>query len=425
MSDSTQEEAHTGPIKTPKQLLLAVFLSFVIPVFVIIALVVLRRERKQAVWQHPGRKPGAWRYDRPGSGSSRGRAHPQGRHGGNPRCQPGAQERRGSLQGPVHDLPHPRRGRRAQVRRCGRLGTAHRHRLRRAGAVRVEGQGRHAAARRRRFRRDRNRSRRRLHGQRRRRQVRRAEGARRRGRHRRCSGLRSGADCAAPAAAAPAATTAAAPRLRQSHPRRRHRTAAAPAPAPAAPQTASAGSGEALYKQTCFVCHATGVAGAPKFGDKAAWAPRLQQGVPALVQSAMKGKGAMPPKGGTNASEQELARCGRIHGQRRQVAVASRRPARRLCPERKRGGAAHIAEAPRQVAGRHFFRASTGPARSRRRPAPRPACAPARNPGPFPGTAGPAHPGHSAAAVPACPVWAVTLAPGPSRHTQGVTSSST
>jgi cytochrome c5 len=106
---------------------------------------------------------------------------------------------------------------------------------------------------------------------------------------------------AAPAPAATSAATNAAPAPA---------AAAPPAPAPgaagAAPQAASGGSGEALYKQACFVCHAAGVAGAPKLGDKAAWAPRLQQGVPALVQSAMKGKGAMPPKGGSNASEQEL-----------------------------------------------------------------------------------------------------------------------
>jgi cytochrome c5 len=81
------------------------------------------------------------------------------------------------------------------------------------------------------------------------------------------------------------------------------------APAPAAPQTAVAGaaaSGEALYKQACMACHAAGVANAPKLGDKAAWAPRLQQGLPALVQSAIKGKGAMPPKGGSTASEPEI-----------------------------------------------------------------------------------------------------------------------
>ena len=48
----------------------------------------------------------------------------------------------------------------------------------------------------------------------------------------------------------------------------------------------------------CNACHATGVAGAPKYGDKVAWAARSKAGVDALVASAIKGKGAMPPKGG-------------------------------------------------------------------------------------------------------------------------------
>jgi cytochrome c5 len=61
-----------------------------------------------------------------------------------------------------------------------------------------------------------------------------------------------------------------------------------------------------LYKQACVACHAAGVANAPKLGDKAAWAPRIKQGVPALGHSALKGKGAMPPKGGSSASEPEL-----------------------------------------------------------------------------------------------------------------------
>ena len=47
-----------------------------------------------------------------------------------------------------------------------------------------------------------------------------------------------------------------------------------------------------------MACHATGAAGAPKIGDKAAWAPRLKEGMPAVYGIAMKGKGAMPPKGG-------------------------------------------------------------------------------------------------------------------------------
>ena len=60
-------------------------------------------------------------------------------------------------------------------------------------------------------------------------------------------------------------------------------------------------SGEEVVKAVCATCHQAGVAGAPKIGDKAAWAPRIKQGYATLVQSALKGKNAMPPKGG-NAS---------------------------------------------------------------------------------------------------------------------------
>jgi cytochrome c5 len=66
------------------------------------------------------------------------------------------------------------------------------------------------------------------------------------------------------------------------------------------------GAAKATYDAVCSVCHAAGVAGAPKFGDKAAWAPRLKTGKEALHASALKGKGAMPPKGG-NASLSDAA----------------------------------------------------------------------------------------------------------------------
>jgi cytochrome c5 len=72
------------------------------------------------------------------------------------------------------------------------------------------------------------------------------------------------------------------------------------------PAAAAGGAAPALYTQTCATCHAAGVAGAPKLGDKAAWAPRVSQGVDALVASAIKGKGAMPPKGGSSASDAEI-----------------------------------------------------------------------------------------------------------------------
>ena len=70
-----------------------------------------------------------------------------------------------------------------------------------------------------------------------------------------------------------------------------------PAAAPAKAGSGS-GSGKGTYDAVCNVCHGAGVAGAPKLGDKAAWAPRVKQGVAALHASAIKGKGAMPPKGG-------------------------------------------------------------------------------------------------------------------------------
>lgn len=75
----------------------------------------------------------------------------------------------------------------------------------------------------------------------------------------------------------------------------------------AAPAPALANDGKAVYDKTCSMCHAQGVANAPKFGDKAAWAPRLAQGVPAMVATVIQGKGAMPPKAGNAAlSEAEI-----------------------------------------------------------------------------------------------------------------------
>jgi len=81
--------------------------------------------------------------------------------------------------------------------------------------------------------------------------------------------------------------------------------AQAPAGAPAAAAAAgdkiaaaAPASGKSVYDGACVACHAAGVAGAPKTGDKTAWAPRIKQGMDALYASSLKGKGAMPPKGG-------------------------------------------------------------------------------------------------------------------------------
>ncbi|WP_308364305.1 MULTISPECIES: cytochrome c5 family protein [unclassified Microbulbifer] len=71
--------------------------------------------------------------------------------------------------------------------------------------------------------------------------------------------------------------------------------AAAVAAAPAA--GGGARSGEAVYKGSCFSCHGTGAAGAPKFGDAAAWGPRIDKGIDTLYTHAINGFNAMPPKG--------------------------------------------------------------------------------------------------------------------------------
>lgn len=92
-----------------------------------------------------------------------------------------------------------------------------------------------------------------------------------------------------PVAPAPAAAAAAAPAAT---------TVAAAAPAAAAAAPAGAVDGEAVYKQACSACHAAGAAGAPKSGDKAAWAPRIKKGEDALVASVIKGLGIMPPRAG-------------------------------------------------------------------------------------------------------------------------------
>ena len=76
---------------------------------------------------------------------------------------------------------------------------------------------------------------------------------------------------------------------------------------PAAP---GARSGEAIVQATCAACHKDGVANAPKIGDKNSWAPHLKHSLNELVQTVIKGKGAMPPKGGdTSLTDAEIARA--------------------------------------------------------------------------------------------------------------------
>lgn len=80
-----------------------------------------------------------------------------------------------------------------------------------------------------------------------------------------------------------------------------------PNPAPAVVASSGPRTGEAVFNGACSACHTAGVAGAPKYGDKAAWAPRVKQGEAALWTSLTNGKNAMPPKGMCmDCSEDEL-----------------------------------------------------------------------------------------------------------------------
>lgn len=290
MSDSMQEEAHTGPIKTPGQLLLAVFFSFVIPVFAIIGLVAyVVAENKPAgsleAESHALGGRTAQDLERGVSERIRKVGMVEIRDANRPlksgeevfTAQCTACHTPGAAGAPkVGDaaawgarirsgfdalVQSALKGKGAMPAQAGgdfddiEIARAVAYLANTAGATFAEPQRRAAAA---------------------------------------PTAAAPGSAAVQTSAAAPAATATPAP---------------APAAAPAAPQTAvagAAGSGEALYKQACMVCHAAGVANAPKLGDKAAWAPRMQQGMPALVQNAIKGKGAMPPKGGSSASDAEI-----------------------------------------------------------------------------------------------------------------------
>ena len=282
---SMQEEAHTGPIKTPKQLLLAVFFSFVIPVFAIIGLV---------AYVVADNKP---------AGSLEAESHALGGVTAQDLDRSVAARIRKVGTVEVRDANRPLKSGeevfKAQCTSCHTPGAAGAPKLADAAAwgarIRtgfdalvqsaLKGKGAMPAQ---------------SGGDFDDIEIARAVAY---------MANTGGAKFAEPQRRAATPATAEAPAAATVQTAAPAAPATTSAPAPAAPQTAVAGaaaSGEALYKQACLACHAAGVANAPKLGDKAAWAPRLQQGLPALVQSAIKGKGAMPPKGGSTASEPEI-----------------------------------------------------------------------------------------------------------------------
>lgn len=284
MSDSTPEEDHTGPIKTPKQLLLAVFFSFFVPVFAIIALV--------AYVVAENKPSGSAEVDR---AALAGRTEQDRDRGVAERLRKvGTVEVRDANRA----LKTGEEVYKAQCTTCHAAGVANAPKLgdTAAWAARLKtgfealvasalkGKGAMAAQ---------------AGGDFDDIEIARAVAF---------MANAAGGKFAEPqpSAAAPATAAAAAPTAAAA-PAAVPVAAAAAAPVAAAPTAAvAAGGGEALYKQACAACHVAGVANAPKLGDKAAWAPRIQTGVPTLLQSVLKGKGAMPPKGGTSASEAEL-----------------------------------------------------------------------------------------------------------------------
>ncbi|RZJ08427.1 MAG: cytochrome c5 family protein [Acidovorax sp.] len=274
MSDNHHEEAHTGPIKSPKQLLLASFFSFVVPIFAIIGLVMyVTSGNKPAPGAANPEKAIAERIQKVGLVEIRDANRPLATGEAVFKGQCAACHATGAAGAPkLADaaawsariktgfdalVQSALKGKGAMAPQGG--GDFNDTEIARAVAYMANSAG-----------------------------AKFAEPA--------APAAPAAADTAAPAAAP---TAAAAPA-----------TAAPEAAAPAAPvvaTAAAAGAGEALYKQACQVCHAAGVAGAPKFGDKAAWSARLPAGLDALHASVVKGKGAMPPRGGAAlASDADL-----------------------------------------------------------------------------------------------------------------------
>ena len=274
---TAHEEAHTGPIKTPKQLLAAVFFSFVVPIFAIIGLVYyVTSGNKPAAGAANTEQAIASRIQKIGSVEIRNanRILKTGEEVYKAQC---TTCHAAGLAG------SPKAGDAAAW--APRIKTGYDALLTSAlkgkGAMGAQGGGEYNEL-----------------------EIGRAVVY--------MTSLAGGkfAEPAAPpaAAGAPAATAAPATPSAAATPMAAAPVAVAAAPAAAVKVAAGAGggSGEALYKQVCSACHAAGAAGSPKFGDKSAWAPRIKTGLDMLTTSVIKGKGAMPPKGGSAASDADI-----------------------------------------------------------------------------------------------------------------------
>ena len=276
MSDNHHEEAHTGPIKNPKQLLVAVLFSFVIPIFAIIGLVLyVTSADKPAAGAVNPEKAIAERIQKVGMVEIRDANRPLRAGEEVYKGQCAACHATGAAGAPKFADAGAWTARIATG-----FETLVQSALKGKGAMAPQGGG----------------------------DFNDTEIARAVAYIANAAGAKF-AEPAAPAAAGAAPAAAEAAPAVPATPVAAAAPAAEAAPAAAAPvaAAAAAGAGEALYKQACQVCHAAGVAGAPKFGDKAAWSARLPAGIDALYNSVAKGKGAMPPRGGAaQASDADL-----------------------------------------------------------------------------------------------------------------------
>ena len=290
MSENTHEEAHTGPVKTPKQLFWVSVGAFVIPVFVIIGLVYfVTSGNKQAPGATDVARGIAERLQKVGTVEVRDANRPLEEGATVYKTQCAACHAAGVSGAPkfgdaaawgprialgfdtlVHDAL---KGKNAMPPQGG--GNFNDTEIARAVAYMANAGGAKftepAAP---------------------------AAGA---------SDAASAAGDAAPAAAAPATAAAPAPAAAPAASAQAPAAAAvATAPAAAAVAAADPGVGKALYEKSCVLCHGAGLAGAPKFGDKAAWAPYVATGIDTMLKVAISGKGAMPPRGASTATDDEL-----------------------------------------------------------------------------------------------------------------------
>ena len=265
------EEAHTGPIKTPQQLLAAVFFSFVVPIFAIIGLVYyVTSANKPAAGAVETEKAVAQRIQKIGAVEIRdaNRALKSGEDVYKAQCV--ACHAAGVAGSPKFGdvaawAPRIKTGFEALWNSA----------LKGKGAMGAQGGGDYENL-----------------------EIARAVV------YMTAAAGGKFAEPAAPlAAAAPAtATTAAGPSADVVA----ALAAANKSAAPVVVAAAAGGVAPALYTQACSACHIAGVANSPKFGDKAAWAPRLALGIDGLTASVIKGKGAMPPRGGSAGSDAEI-----------------------------------------------------------------------------------------------------------------------